>query len=271
MAPTRLGVVGHPVAHSLSPAFWEPALAHAGRDATFEAFDVPSAGFEAFIRELAVSGARGLNVTIPHKTAAYELADRRSNVAERTGAVNVVVFDGAEISGANTDAHGVAAALGDLGVTIAGVRALVLGAGGAGRAAVDALRSGSATVVVANRTRGRAEALGVEVIGWADVPLALPEIDVLVHTTSVGLDGKASVLDDSALREAAAGRLRTVLDVVYRPDETPLVHAARHAGLVAGDGLRMLVHQAAEAWRLFFGDEAPIEVMHAAAARAAGR
>jgi shikimate dehydrogenase len=266
-----VGVVGDPVRHSISPAFWEAALRDAGRNAVFLAFEVTPADFGTFVDGMGAGGARGLNVTLPHKTAAYELCTERSDEAEATQAVNVLVFEESAVRGSNTDVYGVKAAVADMGVELDGTRALVLGAGGAGRAAVHALRTEGADVSVANRTADRADALGVPVVAWNDVPDAGGEFDVLVHTTSVGLDGRSSVLDERALKAAAAGRLRAVLDVVYRPGETPLVQAARAAGLEACDGLRMLVHQAGEAWRLFFGDAAPVEVMHAEAARAAGR
>lgn len=265
-----VGVVGHPVAHSLSPAFWDAALRHAQRNAAFLAFDVRPEDFEVFVGGMRAAGARGFNVTIPHKTAAFGLADRRSEVAEATGAVNVLVF-GDETTGHNTDVHGVTEAVRDLGLDLGGRRVLVLGAGGAGRAAVYALQRGRAEVSVANRTPVRAEALDVPVVEWSSVGEVLGGFDLLVHTTSVGIDGRTSLLDESALREGGKGRLVAVLDVVYAPNETPLVHAARAAGLYASDGLRMLVHQAGQAWRLFFGDEAPLDVMHAAAAHAAGR
>lgn len=266
-----VGVVGHPVRHSISPAFWNAALTEAGRNAVFLAFDVEPERFAAFVAGMSSAGARGLNVTLPHKHAAYELCTERSPDALATEAVNVVVFDESTTRGLNTDVYGVRAALTDMAVELAGCRALVLGAGGAGRAAVHALRLSGADVVVTNRTRERAEGLGVPVVTWTDAPEAMSEFDVLVHTTSLGLDGKASPLDEASLEAAAKQRLRVVLDVVYRAGETPLVRAARAAGLYASDGLRMLVHQAGEAWRLFFGDDAPLEVMHAEAARAAGR
>ncbi len=265
-----IGVVGHPVRHSLSPAFWDAALRHAGRNAAFLAFEVKAEDFAAVVGGMRAAGARGFSVTLPHKETAFELSARRSDVAEATRAVNVLVF-GDQVSGDNTDVHGVAEAVRDLGVELAGRRALVLGAGGAGRAAVYALQRQGAEVSVANRTDARAAALGVPVVDWPQIGDALGDVDLVVHTTSVGIDGSGCVLDEPMLRAAAAGRLRAVLDVVYTPDETPLVHAARAAGLKASDGLRMLVHQAGEAWRLFFGDQAPIDVMHAAAARAAGR
>jgi shikimate dehydrogenase len=270
-ATTLVGVVGDPVRHSLSPAFWNAALRHVGRNAVFLAFEVRSDAFAAFIEGMRAGGARGFNVTIPHKTAAFEVCTKRSVEAEATRAVNVLVLDGRETRGTNSDVYGIDRALADLGFAPAGSRALVMGAGGAGRAAVFALERAGADVAVTNRTSERAAALGVSVVEWDGVAAAVRDFDLVVHTTSVGLDGAASVLDEPALRAAAAGRLRAVLDVVYRPEETPLVRAARSAGLRAADGLRMLVHQATEAWRLFFGDEAPADVMHSAAAEAAGR
>jgi shikimate dehydrogenase len=266
-----LGVVGHPVRHSLSPSFWNAALRHAGRNAVFLAFEVRAEEFSIFIEGMSAAGAVGFNVTIPHKSAAYALSTKRSDEADATGAVNVLVLDGDEIAGFNTDVHGVMEAVEDLGVDPSRGTALVIGAGGAGRAAVHALKRAGADVSVANRTTERADALGVPVVAWNDLSSSLGGFDLVVHTTSVGLDGSGSVVDENALRTAAGGRLRAVLDVVYRPESTPLVEAARAAGLEAADGLRMLVHQAGEAWRLFFDDPAPLEVMHAAAARAAGR
>jgi shikimate dehydrogenase len=266
-----IGVVGDPVRHSISPAFWGEALRTTGRNAVFLAFEVKAAGFAAFIEGMRVAGARGLNVTLPHKGAAFELSTERAPEAEAARAVNVVVFAADAVRGFNTDVHGVTAALADLDVDLAGTRALVLGAGGAGRAAVTALRGGGAEVSIANRTEERARAAGVPVVAWPDVPHLVGDFEIVVHTTSVGLNGEGSVLDEATLSDAAGRRLRAVLDVVYRPGGTPLVDSARSAGLRADDGLRMLVHQAAEAWRLMFGDEPPIGVMHAAAARAAGR
>ncbi len=264
-------MVGHPVGHTLSPAFWEPALRHVGRNAVFLAFDVGVKDFATFVEGMRVAGARGFNVTVPHKRAAFDLSTERSDAADATGAVNVLVFEEGKVFGANTDVDGVTEAVRDMGWEVSGARALVLGAGGAGRAAAYALHRSGADVSVANRTAERARELGHPVVEWADIADAAGDFDLIIHTTSVGMDLRAGVLDEETLRKAAARNLRAVLDVVYRPDETALVHAARAAGLRASDGLRMLVHQAVKAWELFFGGPAPIEVMHDAAAAAAGR
>ena len=266
-----LGVVGHPVRHSLSPAFWYEALRHEGRNAVFLAFDVAPGALGVFIEGMRAGGAIGFNVTLPHKGAAYELCSLRSEEAEATEAVNVLSLEGGTVSGWNTDVYGVLAAVRELGADPAGSRVLVVGAGGAGRAAAYALSRAGADVSVANRTPGRAARAGFPVVPWQTLAEAAAEADLLVNATAVGLDGEGAVLAEGDLEAAASGRLRAVLDVVYGPDETPLVRRARAAGLAAADGLRMLVHQAAEAWRLLLGTAAPADVMHAAAARAAGR
>jgi shikimate dehydrogenase len=276
-AGTRLvGVVGHPIGHTLSPAFWNAAFEHEGRNAVFLAFDVEPASFERFIEGMAAAGARGFSVTMPHKRAAFELASVRSVEAERTGAVNVLVLDD-RVVGANTDVHGVRLAVHDLGIDVDGASVLVVGAGGAASAAVWALTEAGASVTVVNRTRERAESLassfgsGVQVAGWDELEASAAVADLLVHAASIGMDGVSRAFEDSVLATAAAGRLRAVLDVVYAPDETALVHAARAAGLRAADGLGMLVHQAEQAYRLFWDAPAPTDVMHDAARRAAGR
>jgi shikimate dehydrogenase len=135
------------------------------------------------------------------------------------------------------------------------------------------LRAGGAEVLVANRTADRADALastmGVEAASWDDLPVE--DIDLLVNATSVGLTGDAAPVGADALARASASRLRTVFDAVYRPGETELVRRARDAGLAASDGLTMLVYQAAEAYALFFGSQAPVKAMLEAAWDAADR
>lgn len=276
-ATTRLvGVVGHPVGHSISPAVWTAAFEHEGRNAVFLAFDVAPERFVDFVNGMAAAGARGFNVTLPHKRAAFEICTERSVEAEQTGAVNVLVLDDDRIIGTNTDVHGVRGALEDLDADVDGARVLVVGAGGAAAAVVWELCNQGATVTLVNRTRERAESLaqrfgGVTVAEYGELAAAATDADVLIHSTSVGMDGTSSVIDERVLSDASKGRLRAVLDVVYAPKETALVHGARTAGLRAEDGLRMLVHQATEAYRVFWDVQAPVDVMWAAAQRAAGR
>ena len=269
-AGTQLaGVVGHPVVHSLSPAIQNAALRHDGRNAVYLAFDVPRESFAPFVEGMRAGGVRGLNVTLPHKGAAFELASSLSGDAEATSAVNLLVFTAAEIQGHNTDVVGVGRALGELGVP-EGARALVIGAGGAGRATARALSLSGAEVLVANRTPERAAPLAERfsgtAVGWTDLDETAASVDVVVHATSLGLRPEDDpVLGERSLATAVEKGCRFLLDLVYAPGETELVRVAREAGLVAADGLSMLVHQGAEAYRLLWGADAPIEVMREAA------
>jgi len=266
---TRLcGVIGHPIGHSLSPVIHNAALRHDGRDAEYVAIDVVDVRGE--LERLAVEGAVGVNVTIPYKRTTWELALRRSPDAEAVGAANTLLFeeDGG-IAAHNTDPAGVLGGLRDLGVSPEGLRCLVVGAGGAGRAAVWALRSaGAAAVLIANRTESRAGGLGAEVVAWDDLSDALAGAEVVVHATSVGMAGEATCLQVSAL---ATSKCRAVLDLVYSPEETDLVRKARDVGIASADGLSVLVHQGAASYELFWKARAPFDVMLEAAFEAMGR
>lgn len=272
---TRLcGVIGHPVAHSLSPHVHNAALRHDGRNAVYLAFDVTDV--ESALRGLRALGAVGVNVTVPHKRAAWEAATKRSDEAERIGAANTIVFEGDVVTAHNTDAEGIVRALGDLEGSPEGARCLVVGAGGAARAAVYGLASsGASEVAVTNRTDSRAEAIadafGVRFVAWDDLDAAVGRAEIVVHATSVGLDGGPSFVGGDALARAASGGCRAVLDLVYRVGETDLVRRARAAGIPSADGLGVLVHQAAAAYRLLWGADAPLEIMREAAGQAARR
>ncbi len=269
-----LGVVGHPVSHSLSPAIQNAAIRHDKRNAVYVAFDVTPEDFEAFVEGMRVAGALGLNVTLPHKRAAFEVSGTVTEEAQWTEAVNTLTFDGDEVIGDNTDVEGVRDALVELGAELDGAKALLIGAGGAGRAAARALMGRAAEIWIANRTPARAERLrgligrSAQVIPWKDLAGAAREADVIVHATSVGLDGSESVLSSSSLRGSSCSAL---LDLVYGPKETKLVHEARRAGVQAADGLNMLVLQGAGAYTAFWDEEPPLEVMRKAALAAVGR
>ncbi len=270
---TRLaGVVGHPVAHSLSPAIQNAALRHDGRNAVYLAFDVPPDAFGTFLDGMRAGGARGFNITLPHKAAAFAVAGKRSDDAEATQAVNVLLFEDDRIEGHNTDVAGVRSALAELGVP-EGVRALVLGAGGAGRAAARALHGSGAEILIANRTASRADGLAAAVSGkaiaWADAGGVAA--DLVIHATSMGVTADELPLSERQLQSVADRGCRWLLDLVYAPGETALVRCAREAGVTAADGLSMLVHQGAEAYRLFWGAQAPAAIMRQAALGASGR
>lgn len=274
MLPT-VGLIGDPVAHSVSPAMHNAAFAALGIDEEYVLWHTPASTLPERIKQIRVPGMRGANVTVPHKTAAIPLLDSVDAHAQAIGAMNTIVRDAAgRLHGLNTDAPGFARALAYAGYTARGGNAVVLGAGGTARAIVYALvESGIGAVVVANRTVARADALVHDMQPQASVPLhalaldrpaldeALAHADLLVNTTTVGLDGAASPL---AFERLHARML--VVDVIYY--HTPLLRAAAARGARVQNGLEMLVQQGALAWEAWMGRAAPIDIMRAAAQHA---
>jgi shikimate dehydrogenase len=261
--PALCGVLGHPVGHSRSPAIHNAAYAELGLDWHYVRLPVPPELFEETVRGLPASGYRGANVTIPHKLAALALADSAGPAAQAVGAANTLTFAEGRIEAENTDAGGL---LDAIGRPVEGMRALVLGAGGAGRAAAWALReAGAAEVSVWNRTPARASALA-EDLGVAHVERP-GATDLLVNATSVGLDpatAEADALDQLGLagRDPAA----LVVDLVYRDGgPTPLQAWAERGGAEVVDGREVLVRQGARSFELWTGRPAPLAVMRAAA------
>lgn len=258
----RLGVIGWPVGHSRSPAMFKAAFAELQmQDWTYQRLPLPPELFEETTRALQGAGFHGANVTIPHKHAALALADVASEAAREIGAANTLTFTpSGEIHAENTDAPGLVSAL---GASPEGMSALVLGAGGSAKAAVWALVKGGADVSVWNRTPQRAEELA-EALGAR--ALRRPEpADLLVNCTSVGLQPTAS--DDEALNQLSLeadqiGECSYVVDLVYRPTDTPLIAAARaHSSVQAIDGLEVLLAQGALSFELWTGRPAPREAM----------
>ncbi|APT33081.1 MULTISPECIES: shikimate dehydrogenase [Methylobacterium] len=261
VANPRAFVVGHPIAHSRSPLIHGYWLAAHGIPGSYERLDVPPAAFPDFIRALPDSGFRGGNVTIPHKEAAFALADTLTPRAKAIGAVNTLVVEpDGRIRGDNTDAPGFCAhldhTLGAAWPARAGGTALVLGAGGAARAIVVGLAErGLRRIWVANRTAARAEAVAAlapgigAALAWDDLPAALAGTGLLVNTTSLGMKGQPPLAIDLSPLPAEAA----VADIVYAPLETELLAAARRRGLAAVDGLGMLLHQAVPGFEAWFG------------------
>jgi len=260
----RLGVCGWPVAHSRSPAMHEAALAAVGLEGwSYQLLPLPPELFAETVRALPAAGFRGVNVTIPHKQAALALADTASGAAREIGAANTLTFerDGA-INADNTDAPGLIAALGERWDP-AGRRVLVLGAGGAARAAVWALlQAGAADVAVWNRTPERARALAGELGGRAVEEPAPAEI--VVNCTSVGLADRDATFKALPLQADSLGAGSCVVDMVYRDGGTRLLEAARTRGADVIDGLEILVAQGAASFERWTGRTAPREAMRAA-------
>lgn len=263
--PGRLVLLGHPVAHTLSPRFQNAALRSAGIPIVYEAIDVPAHGLRAALDALRAVDAAG-NVTIPHKEAMAAMCDDLTAVARRAGAVNTFWAQDGRLSGDNTDVGGFQAAVAELCGDAPRVVAL-LGAGGgasAALAAVEAWRGAEARVY--SRTRRRSETLCGRFAGIASAADAADEAvrgaDLVVNATPVGLLDDAMPIDPSALDIGTA-----VLDLVYRPGGTAWVRAARARGLMASDGTTMLLEQGALAFERWFGLAADRRAMREALSR----
>ena len=263
---SRLGIIGSPVAHSLSPAIQGAALRAAGVDATYERWETPLDNLPARIASLREPDCLGANVTIPHKQGVLPLLDEVAPLAAEIGAVNTIVNDGGRLTGHNTDGGGFVAALQGDGFDPAGKRFLLVGAGGAARGIAFALRqAGADAIAISNRTSARAEALAAAV-GARAVPFDAPPApyDCVVNCTSAGMHGSGAE-DVLPCDPAAADPATLIVDIVYAPEETPLLRAARDAGLPLLGGLPMLIHQGALAFELWTGRPAPLDAMREAA------
>jgi shikimate dehydrogenase len=252
------GVVGRPVGHSRSPRLHRHWLSRYGITGDYVAMEVAEVDLAEILRVLPKAGFRGVNVTVPHKIAALEIADEATDPARRIGAANLLTFEGGRILADNTDGEGFLASLrqGAPGWEPGSGPATVLGAGGAARAVIVALLdAGVPGIVLTNRTRATAEALQAEfgerlrVVDWRGAGNAIEEGRLVVNTTSLGMAGKPE------LRVPLDGlrRGQVVTDLVYAPLETRLLREARAAGAVAVDGLGMLLHQAVPAFERWFG------------------
>jgi shikimate dehydrogenase len=249
-------VVGHPIKHSRSPLIHGYWLAEHGLEGSYERVDVAPEEFESFFRGFEHRGFRGGNVTIPHKEAAFRLADVTTERARRLEAANTLWIEDGRVHADNTDVIGFIANL-DQELGRWGARtALVLGAGGAARGVVAGLlERGVEKIVLANRTDGKGRELAnfeparIEPIAWSEIPCRLAEAELLVNTTSLGMAGQPPLEVDLAPLPGYA----TVTDIVYVPLETPLLAQARARGLRTVDGLGMLLHQAVPGFARWFG------------------
>ena len=264
--PDRYALIGHPVDHSRSPLIHTLFARQTQQNLTYELIDAEPNDFETAVRGFAAAGGKGVNVTVPHKEAAFALVDETGDAARAAGAVNTISFRAGRLRGDNTDGVGL---IRDLvvnqHVTLAGRRVLVLGAGGAARGIVGPLlASGPTELVVANRTKARADdlvaqfhsAARVGTVAFEELPTLAP-FDVLLNATSAGLRGEAPPFPGSLV-----GKDSVCYDLVYSVKDTPFVAWARENGAArALQGWGMLVEQAAEAffiWRGVRPDTRPI-------------
>lgn len=266
-----IALLGNPVGHSLSPCMHMAAISHLGLNICYLAFCVPKSRFESAFYGLEALGAVGSNVTIPFKEHAFALVDHFDISAEATGAVNTIVFTEEGSVGYNTDVVGIKEALKSLECTSGS--ALLLGAGGASRAAACALMEGGFSPIwIANRHEDRARKLvkslksrfpdaEIEVLPWGSF---LMSPSIVINATSLGLQGNPypEGFIDALLGAAEEAK---VLDLVYSPHgATPLADAARRRGMAVLDGIEVLLHQGATAFELFTKEKAPVDVMRRA-------
>lgn len=262
-ARTRIaGVIGSPISHSLSPLLMNSWIEAADIDAAYIALPAnPEFSADDF-RSLVRSGLSGVNVTHPFKALAAAAADTLTESARQAGVTNLLRFTAGQIHGENTDIAGINYALDRCGLKFDGMTVLVLGAGGAARAACVAASLGSAhEVIVSNRTLNRAESLKdrfdiVSACSWSDRNLAAARADLIINATSLGLDGETDPEIDWLVCKSGA----VAFDMLYSPALRPFEVGARNAGLKTMDGLSMLIGQARPAFETLFDTPVPRQV-----------
>ena len=276
------GIFGYPIRHSISPAMHNAAFASLGIDAVYSAWETTPDDLAAGVASLRSENYMGANVTVPHKQAVMVHLDEIDDLATRIGAVNTIVNRDGRLIGSNTDALGFINSLrSEAGVTVAGLEVVLIGAGGAARAAAYALADErTSALAIANRTVERAESLANELaetgilanaFGLLDPDFlsACERADLIVNSTSVGmLHGPAE--GDSPVPAEVISPGCVVYDMVYNPPKTPFLLDAERAGAQIIGGLPMLVYQGAAAWSRWTGREAPVDVMFEAAREALG-
>ncbi len=256
----RAFVCGHPVSHSMSPVIHGYWLAHHNLTGAYEKVGVAPEQFSKFITSLQETGFVGGNITIPYKESTFDIVSRLDDAARHIGAVNTVWLEDGLLHGTNTDWIGFASNLDQFAQGWASAdKAVVMGAGGAARGIVYALiKRGIGEIHIVNRTRSRADQLAasfsslgaakIEADDWPTLSKSLHGADLLVNTTSLGLDGNGEIPDISGLSPSAV-----VTDIVYSPLQTPLLKSAAKAGHLTVDGLGMLLHQAVPGFEKWFG------------------
>jgi shikimate dehydrogenase len=266
-----LCIIGHPVRHSLSPAMQNAALRACGLDYVYVPFDVAPEGLGDAVTGLKALGVSGFNVTIPHKTDIMQYLDDVDTTAEAAGAVNTVKNKGGRLIGYNTDGDGlIRSCANQFGFNARGASVAIIGAGGAARGAIAALcRAGAGRIVIANRTRDRASGLASDmaarfpdtvlqvVEGFKALEEGLAEMDMLVNTTSLGMNRDS----ESILRLDGLPPTAVVYDMVYAPPLTPLLQEAAGLGLKAANGLGMLAAQGELAFTIWTGVTPPYGLM----------
>jgi shikimate dehydrogenase len=268
----RFGVIGHPVAHSLSPLMHNTAYSLLGLDCTYDSFDVAPEFLPVALNDFVTRGFSGLNVTIPLKERISSQMHELSDEASIVGAVNTIRFEGGRLRGDNTDVFGVEASLEQHQTTIHGERVLLLGAGGTSRAIIYALltRFSTAEIIVANRNKARADELVNHFQPYAqnivlkgsptdDTTLGYLARDarLIINATPIGM---SPAIDASPLGEWAGFRSNQIaFDLIYTPLETRFLASAKRSGARTISGLDVFIHQGARSFELWLGNTMPVD------------
>lgn len=280
----RMGIIGYPLGHTLSPAFQGAALRHLGIDATFESWPTAPESLAEKVASFRAGDVLGACVTLPHKQAVIPMLDSVHDTAKSIGAVNWIVNKGGKLTGHNTDAPGFLRSIHEEAkFDPRGANAVVFGAGGAARAVIYALRTaGVARLTIANRTLEKAQELASAMserrfkplaisLSREDLTDAVPYATLLVNTTSMGMAGGPAP-DASPVTADLISADTLGYDAVYAPLETPFLREVEIAGGRTASGITMLIYQGAEGFELCTGQKAPIKVMMNALMKArAGR
>ena len=265
MKMKTFGIVGHPVRQSLSPAMHNAAIKHLGLDAEYRLLDIDPKDPEElanFCYESDLNNIGGFSVTMPYKLDIMAYMDHYDPLAKIVGSVNTVVNEDNKLIGYNTDAIGAIQALREK-TNLIGKKILIMGAGGAARAIAYSMKDFQADVHIYNRTLEKAEeiakAFEIEAIDHSKIQTA--DFDIIINATPVGMFPNS---EESLLHSDKIPSHAVVMDIITNPLETQLLKEAKKAGAQTISGERMLLHQAVDQFRLFFGQEAPVKVMEEA-------
>jgi shikimate dehydrogenase len=270
--------IGDPIEHTLSPIIHNKAFQKLDLDFVYVAFRVREKMLQGAIDGMRAFNIRGMNVTIPHKVKVMDYLDFVDEVASDIGAANTIVNDSGTLVGYNTDGEGALRSLVKGGISLQGMKVLVLGAGGAARAVIySAAKEKPDSVMILNRTGEKAEELADRVLAKTGIPVkarklesqslkeGMQDADLIINCTSVGM---APNINETLVPKNLLRKGLVVMDVVYVPFETRLLKDAREAGAVVIPGVDMFVNQAASAFEIWTGHKAPVDVMKEAAVEA---
>ena len=267
-----VGVIGNPVKHSLSPVILNAAFREAKINWVYTAFETPEEKLADAIGGIRALGIAGLSVTMPHKAKVCSLLDEISDSAQMLNAVNCIVNDAGKLEGHNTDGDGFLDAVKhDAGLDVAGKKVLVVGSGGSARSIIHSLgKAGAAEIAVINRTKKKAlDALELagsvgRYVEETEIPEVVSEANLVVNATPIGMLDT----DDTAnfpIEPNLFSKGQLAIDLIYHPISTPWMEALRDLEVEAHGGLSMLIFQAARAFKLWTGKEAPVDAMRKAA------